>query len=117
MKPLVPLESWEQERLVDWLDDNSYRFTSIPNSTFTRSWAIKARNKRQGLRAGLPDLLICLKSQPKILFIEMKRVRPARSVLSPEQKSWIEALTTCGAHATVCYGHEEAIRKIQELET
>ena len=105
-----PLETEEQQAVVQFLEMKGLKFSAIPNSTYTKSWSQKAKNKADGLRAGLPDLLIVLPS--KLLFIEMKRLKG--SVVSTVQKEWIEALNDINKsiEAVVCKGAEEAIYKI-----
>lgn len=114
MKPVVPSESYEQERFVNWLRENGYKYTSIPNGMFTRSYAVKARNKREGLCPGFPDLVICLKGKPQLFFVEMKRLKGGRE--SPEQAGWRKAINQAGAKAVVCCGHEEAVEAVRREE-
>ena len=107
----TPLESEEQIALIEWLEIKRLKFTSVPNSTFTRSWKQKNKNTRMGLRAGLPDLVVIV---PKhLLFIEMKRKKGSR--ISEEQKGWIAALNDINKHvvAKVCKGADEAINFIK----
>lgn len=108
---LTAYESDEQETLVKYLEIRGLKFTSIPNSTFTKSHAIKAKNKREGLRRGLPDMLVVLPH--KLLFIELKRMKGG--VLSPEQEAWINKLNEIGdqVEAIVCKGAVEAIGYIE----
>lgn len=109
MKPLCPSEDWEQTQFVSWLESQEYKFTSIPNSTFTRSWSQKAKNKRNGLRPGFPDMAVLLKSGG-LMFVELKRVSGGK--LSPEQKVWLEELNKAGVPAVVARGSQEAIEKV-----
>lgn len=108
-----PTEDWEQTLFVNWLDSQSYMFTSIPNSTYTRSWSQKNKNKRNGLRPGLPDLVVLLSD--KVVWVEMKRVKGG--AVSKEQKEWIKALNERGTPAAVCRGFEEAKAFIVEQES
>lgn len=112
MRKVVPTEQWEQEQLVKWLENEGYKFTAIPNSTYTPSHAAKAKNTRAGLRPGFPDLIVLAKMQ--ILCIEMKRLKGGK--LSPEQRGWLDALAECGAISMVCYGHQDAIARIKAIE-
>jgi hypothetical protein len=41
---IIPLETKEQQSFIHWLELNKYKFTSIPNSTFTRSRKQKIKN-------------------------------------------------------------------------
>ncbi len=109
---LIPTEYEEQCAFVEWLEFTGYKFTAIPNSTWTTSINQKVRNKKSGLRAGLPDLVIV---HPKgLVFLEMKRTRGGKT--SPHQEEWIEALNSCkGVGAYVVYGCDQAIKLIENL--
>lgn len=116
-KNITPLESVEQKTFVAWLELQGLLFTAIPNSTYTTSWAVKRRNYEQGLRKGLPDMLVIVpKNKSKdgngyCLFIELKRV--SGGVLSKEQKTWLEsinALETPYTQAYIAKGAAEAKR-------
>ena len=107
-----PLETEEQKEFVRYLRDKELKHTSIPNSTFTKSWKQKSKNKAEGLNPGLPDLLIIVNNH--LVFVEMKRVKGG--VISEYQKSWIAALNKCEAvQAFVCKGAQEAIDLIDDL--
>lgn len=120
-KNITPLESAEQKTLVAWLELQDLLFTAIPNSTYTTSWAVKRRNYEQGLRKGLPDLLIVIPPNRavdglgRVIFCEMKRVKGG--VISPEQRNWIAALNSVGGtvDAFVARGADEAIEEIAKL--
>ena len=108
-----PKEEDEQKTLVEYLEIKGLKFTAIPNSTFTKSWKQKTKNKQMGLRAGLPDLLVILPNC--LLFIELKRQKGG--VVSPYQKEWIEALNNINPaiKAVVARGAGEAIDYIEKL--
>lgn len=114
IKEEFPLEEKEQENFILYLDDLiskgiNIKYSSIPNSTFTKSWNQKRKNQKQGLRAGLPDLFLIVNNRP--FFIEMKR---KNGKLSDCQKEWILAINECEKlQAFVCFGCEEA-KKIVE---
>lgn len=118
-------EALEQARLVMWLEDNNYKFTSIPNSTWTKSYKQKIVNFLTGVRPGLCDLVIVLKRK-SLLFIELKLPRAkllngtlgaSPSKISPEQKEWIKILGDIdNVHAQVCYGCEEAKILVADME-
>lgn len=62
--------------------------------------------KRQGVKAGVPDLCLPVpRGGYHGLFIELK-TKTGR--LSDNQERWLKALTIEGYKAIVCYGHEEA---------
>lgn len=113
---IVPLETIEQQTLVHWLEINNYKFTSIPNSTFTKSFSQKRKNKAEWLKSWLPDLLIILQRW-SLLFIELKRSKKSLSKVSKEQKEWIDELNKISnVEARVCYGAKEWVELIKTLE-
>lgn len=112
----VPSEDYEGACFAEWLRDNNYLFSHLAQNTFTRSYAVKAKLKRVGVNKGVPDYLICLKNKPRLIFIELKRLKGAK--VSPEQANWIIAINQpgTGARALVCKGFIEAREAICELE-
>jgi len=102
----TPYEDFDQTRIASYLEEKKLKFTSIPNSTYTKSRWQKRKNTETGLRPGLPDLLIIIKN--KLIFIEMKREKGG--VVSDSQKAWIEALNDISVDikAHVAKGFEEA---------
>lgn len=113
----TPLERHEQSAFVDWLELQGLLFTAIPNSTYTTSWAVKRRNYEQGLRKGLPDMLVLIPKDKSndgggyCLFIELKRVKGGS--VSKEQRVWLDsinALETPYTQAYVAKGANEAIK-------
>jgi hypothetical protein len=113
MKPIIPTEFAEQCSFVDWLEFRGLRYSAIPNSTYTPGWGAKMRNKRMGVRPGVPDLLVVI---PKrcLVFVEMKRTKGG--TVSKEQKEWIEALNEVNnVEAKVCYGFDEAVKFIESI--
>lgn len=89
-------------------------FSHTAQSTFTRSWGQRTRNKQMGVCPGLPDYIVVTKD--KVLFIEMKKEK--YSYPTTEQKKWIEALQGKSIEARVCRGFKEAeeliIKKLKE---
>lgn len=108
---MIPTEEVEQRNFVQWLEIKGYKYTAIPNSTYTKSWKQKIKNRDMGLRAGFPDMVIIANN--KFMCIELKRVKG--SVLSSTQKEWIEALTNAGIPTAVCKGAEEAIAFVKSV--
>lgn len=110
----VPILSEYEECLVfvEYLELRGLLFTHIPAETFTKSWGIKMRNKRMGVRRGFPDYAISYKD--KLLFVEMKRKKG--SVTSPEQNVWISRLDKVkGVSAIISFGADEAIAFVEEV--
>ena len=107
----TPLEQAECRTFVEYLELLQKQgkiglFTHSSNETYTKSWKIKNRNKAMGVRAGMPDYLICLPAHKTLLFIEMKRVKGG--TLTVEQKAWLKMLNECGVIALVAKGFDEA---------
>jgi hypothetical protein len=109
---IIPYEEDEQKALVQYLELKGYKFTAIPNSTYTKSWAVKMKNKAMGVKKGLPDLLIIIKG--KLVFIEMKR---KGNYPTSEQKEWIKELNKLdNIYAEIAYSCEEAIKVVEKYK-
>lgn len=109
----VAHEDVEQKIFIEWLEWQKIKFTAIPNSTYTKSWKQKVKNKTMGLRPGLPDLLLIVDN--RLVFIEMKREKGG--TVSEYQKEWIEAINRCeNAVAVVCRGGDAAIKAVEEIK-
>lgn len=114
-----PLEEFEQEAVCDWLDAHHIPHHSIPNELGTQDhlYTIEpvkhTKMHRIGLKPGVPDLFICRPSQNYHgLYIEMKRRQG--SVVSPQQKMWIQNLNAEGYLAVICKGADKAIRVLED---
>ena len=109
---MIPSEFQEQVTLVQWLEIMGFKYTSIPNSTYTKSIQQKIKNKQSGLRPGLPDLVIAI-PQVGVVWIELKRTKLGR--VSDVQQDWIDTLNACpGNQAYVCKGFEEAKKVLEQ---
>jgi hypothetical protein len=110
----APLESVEQALFVRRVRLNprtrGLLWCAVPNGG-TRHPREAANLKRQGVSAGVPDLLFFEPTRDKTLHyrvglaIEMKR-RPNK--VSPEQREWLTGLEARGWSTSVCYSAEEA---------
>lgn len=114
MSGVIPTEHAEQCTLVSWFN-RSYphlKIFAIPNGahlagTIKQRAKQVQRLKREGMVAGVPDLMIpAAFSGYHGLFIEMKRAKGSST--SEEQKDWLKFLTDQGYKAVVCKGWEEA---------
>lgn len=108
------MEIHEQIAVVQYCELRHYPIFAIPNGGSRNK--IEAVNlKRQGVKAGVPDLFLPVANQGKHgLFIEMKY---GKGRTSPAQKEWIALLKENGYEAEVCYGSGEAIDLIEKYLT
>lgn len=120
MKMPHPTETQDCMALVEWMEAKRLRFSHVPQETYTKSWSIKVKNKRMGVRKGVPDYLIILPQDDRhetsrLLFIEMKRKGTSPSDVSPEQRAWLADLNdVLGVTGVVCKGLDEAIAAIEK---
>jgi hypothetical protein len=114
MKPPIPTESQEQQAVIAWADSQPIirgRVYAIPNGAH-KTYAAAAKFKKEGLRAGYPDLgLDMARGGYHGLRIEMKRLKQSRT--TPEQKDWKDFLTSQGYASLVCQGANDAIGTIK----
>ena len=109
---LISSEYEEQIALCQYLELKHYKYFHVPNSTWTKSFNQKRRNKALGVKAGVPDMMIFVGSQ--LIAIELKRVK--KSVTSPEQKMWIDTFNKAGIPARICKGFDECQKFIEDVE-
>lgn len=109
-------EATEQALLMDWanLMSNTYKELSllfhIPNGG-SRNRLEAINLKRQGVKAGVPDLFLPVSRHGKNgLFIEMKFGKNRTTNL---QEQWLKNLNKQGYAAVVCYGFEDAVGVIK----
>lgn len=103
-------ESDEQIAVVTYCEYRKIPVFHIPNGG-SRNKIEAANLKKQGVRAGVPDLCIPVSRKGYHgLFIEMKA---GRNKATETQKQWIELLNKNGYLATVCNGAGEAINTIE----
>lgn len=108
-------EANEQEALFRWAAFIHGRFPEIdllyhiPNGG-SRNRMEAANLKRQGVKAGVPDLCLPVaRSGFNGLYIEMKA---EKNTTTEKQEEWILALRRQGYAAEVCYGWERAAEVI-----
>ena len=104
-------EAQEQAEVIEWCGWKRIPVFHIPNGG-SRNPIEAANLKRQGVKAGVPDLFVPVAASGcHGLFIEMKRERGGR--VSEAQRRWLALLDAQGYRASVCHGAEEAIREIE----
>lgn len=104
-------EAYEQIKLFNWVafERNNYPqldlLYHIPNGG-KRNQKEAFNLKRQGVRAGVPDLCLPVaRGKFHALYIELK---VGKNTATQKQKDWIKKLEKQGNLALVCYGWEEA---------
>ena len=110
-------EALEQSILFQWCELQKSKYPmlnllfAIPNGG-TRHKLEAINLKKQGLKAGVPDLFLPYANKKYHgLFIELKY---GKNKASEKQKIWINELNNQGYYATVCVGFEEAKNIILE---
>lgn len=107
----IPTEDQEQIDFIAWLDEETIPYWHVPNETYTNSWAAKNKNKKLGVKAGIPDLFLLF--QEGIVCIEMKRTVGGK--LSDYQRMWHELLELSGTPVFTCKGAAAAQAQTEEI--
>ena len=110
-------EATEQEALITWCRIFESRYPElemiyhVPNGG-SRNRIEAANLKRQGGKAGVPDLCLPVpKDGYHGLYIEMKF---GKNKTTKDQEEWLKRLSQYGYKTAVCYGAEEAREVIKE---
>ena len=104
----------EQVAFVQWLEWQHIPVFAIPNGS-NKSKAAAVKFKAEGLRAGVPDLMIPVPTAHQHgLFIEMKDA--GRGTLSKEQREWLNDLRIAGYATAACWGVDEAIKCFKQYD-
>ena len=118
-----PLETVEQQSYFTWADFYCKKIVelcdlyAVPNGAW-KSPAQAGKFQREGLRPGVPDIVLPhARGGYHALYIEMKRrrIRGKSGVLlagdkpSPQQLDWHERLRAAGNCVVVAYGWDEAV--------
>jgi hypothetical protein len=112
--PSQQTESDIQKALAEVLDHASLLWTATANGG-KRDKRTAASLKAQGLKPGVPDILIFSPPPSGIgcgMAIELKRPRhggKAKGRLSAHQRIWLEELRALGWRAEVAYGYDHAL--------
>lgn len=85
----------------------------VPNGGH-RHKMVAIKLKAQGVRAGVPDLVLPMARGGYFgLYIEFKAMPPFDAEVSPSQHAYIQALNEQGYLAVVCRGHIDALEAIR----
>lgn len=110
-------EASEQELFVRYCDLKGIVCVHIPNGFplggLRNKFAYINALKRQGYKAGFPDLIVFAKNETyNMLFLEFKREKSGR--ISEKQRDWIEWLNNNGYFARVVKGNVEAVEVLEK---
>lgn len=102
-------EALEQIKVINYCTMRNYPVYHIPNGG-SRHRKEAANLKRQGVKAGVPDLCfpVALRGYHG-MYIEMKA---GRNKTTDSQDAWLDLLARNGYYVRVCYGFEEAMTAI-----
>lgn len=111
---IIPLEASEHALIVKYIKIQ-YPLARIHHSPLEGKRTKKAQGdlKRNGATAGFPDLLIFDWLTPKILFMEIKRIKGSK--VSDEQKEWNLFLSSMGYYAVIVKGFDAAKEEIDKF--
>ncbi|WP_085696471.1 VRR-NUC domain-containing protein [Pseudomonas sp. B26(2017)] len=113
----VDREGLEQADLIEEFDARYPRYARllyhVPNGGH-RHKATAGKLKAQGVRAGVPDLVLAVARGGYFgLYIEFKAQPPYDADVSPAQYAYIQALNAEGYLAVVCRGSFDAMEAIR----
>ena len=100
---MVDSEEKEQMKLAAYLDGQKFLWCHVPNGGHRRK-IVAASLKRQGVKSGVPDVLIFAPIQAAI---ELKR--KSGGSVSANQRKWLSALSNAGWDTFVAKGSQAAI--------
>ena len=110
----IPTEDSEEFALTAWLDANGYTHFHVPQETFTRSWGVKMKSKKLGVRRGVPDHWVIVPTSGVNILVAIEMKRTQGGVISDYQFAMIHKLNDCkGIIALVANGSEEAIEIVE----
>lgn len=113
------IEGEEQAVLVEEFRARHPMFGSllihIPNGGSRKNAFEGYRLKRQGVRAGVSDLLLPVARGGYFgLWIEFKAEPPNNAAISPSQKEWVQLMLDQGYQAVFCLGVEAAMKVLTD---
>ena len=101
-------EEREQMKLAAYLDGRKFLWCHVPNGGHRRK-VVAASLKRQGVKSGVPDVLIFAPIQAAI---ELKR--KSGGSVSANQRKWLSALNDAGWEICIARGADKAIEWLVE---
>lgn len=111
-------EHAEQVAIFEWVNLHMAKYPQLKNLFAIPNGGHRDRNtgamlKREGVRAGVPDLMLAYPSNGYYgLFVELKRRDGGTA--SFLQVDWINRLQQAGYMATVAHGAKDAVKIIKD---
>lgn len=108
-------ESDEQKKIAKWLDSRLVSWFHVPNEA-KRGPALAASLKAQGLKAGIPDIIVIQPppKYPKFCGVVMElKIKP--NVPTPAQHEWLSLFFGYGWYVSLVFSADEAIRLFDDL--
>ena len=107
-----PTEFQEQKKLAEYLDMKGYCWCHVPNGG-NRDVVTGAKMKKQGVKPGVPDVLIFDSPDDRHngVAIELKRQKGGQ--VRDSQVQWITELGKRNWYVKVCNGADEAINWLE----
>ena len=90
MAKTTPLyELHEQAQVVEYLEllqqqGKIVLFSAVPNNMWTKSWSQKLKAKKEGVRPGVPDMIVV--TPKKLFFIEIMKTTTRIALPKPKHK-------------------------------
>lgn len=113
--PIIPYEDEEHAAVLEFCDIMHMPYFHVNNEMWTESWSQKAKAKKLGTKAGVPDIFIFIpvgrhideSTAYQLVTIEMKRRKGSST--SAEQKEWGRIIEAASIPHAVCKGAQPAI--------
>ncbi len=113
-------ESVQQYRVVRWLEQRGHIFFAVPNG-YKKSVFQQSQAKREGLKAGVPDIIILTKAKNgEPTALEMKKYmgsghRLPCKCIKESQLEWQTTLVGLHWNHVLAHGYDEAINDLIAL--
>lgn len=119
MKRYCPTEDEEEAAFTQYCERRGLTHWHVPQETYTTSWKQKRHAKELGVRAGVSDHWVVIPTplQPNGSLVVIEFKRQFGNTPSDDQIAFLESLYSVSNIAPACcYGRDEAVRMIEELE-
>ncbi len=114
-------EAQLQNSVKKWLDEQGYLYCHVPNGG-KRGKRTAAQLKNQGVKPGVPDILIFedwqQNSGPSAAFVGHGvaiELKVGSNKTSAEQDTWLDSLESKGWLTFVCYSLDEVKRACENI--